>query len=342
MKALVLRDYNDLSYQEVPDPEISEDEVLVRVRACGICGSDVHGMDGSTGRRVPPLIMGHEAAGEIAGLGAKVTEWQLGDRVTFDSTVYPLDDWYTQNGQYNLSDSREVLGVSPGAYKRNGAFAEFLAVPQHVLHRVPDAVSFEDAAMVEPIAVALHAVKLAGINVGDRCSVVGVGTIGAFILMVLKLAGAGQVVAVDLSEAHRERALALGADFAYDPRENDLVEKARARSDGRGLDVVFEAVGIDATVGLAIELLRKGGTGVLVGNLSPQVSFPLQKVVTQQLRILGSCAICGEYPAALRLLEQGRISVREHIAAVAPLSEGAEWFAKLQRGEAQGKVILKP
>lgn len=342
MKALVLESYNELAYREAPDPEPAAGEVLVRVKACGICGSDVHGMDGSSGRRVPPLIMGHEAAGEIAALGAGVSGWEVGERVTFDSTVYQLDDWYTLSGRYNLSDHREVLGVSPGDWKRHGAFAEFVAVPSHVLHRVPDGVSFEQAAMVEPIAVALHAVGLAKLKVGDRCAVVGAGTIGTFILMVLKLAGAGQVVVVDLSEANRERALRLGADFAYAPSDGDLLEKTRGHTDGRGLDVAFEAVGIEATVALAIDLLRKGGTGVLVGNLSPAVSFPLQKVVTQELTIQGSCAICGEYPAALALLQSGRISVEEHIAAVAPLAEGADWFDKLRRGEVQGKVILKP
>jgi threonine dehydrogenase-like Zn-dependent dehydrogenase len=113
--------------------------------ACGICGSDIHGLDGSTGRRIPPLIMGHEASGGIADTGRKVGGWKQGERVTFDSTVYPLDNWYNQRGLYNLSDRREVLGVSPGDDRRHGAFAEYVAVPSHILYRIPDAVSFEQA-----------------------------------------------------------------------------------------------------------------------------------------------------------------------------------------------------
>jgi len=128
MKALVLEKYNELVYKDVSDPVISSDEVLVKVMACGICGSDVHGLDGSTGRRIPPMIMGHEASGIIYKTGADVKDWKTGDRVTFDSTVYPLNDWFTSEGLYNLSDNREVLGVSPGTYKRDGAFAEFLTV----------------------------------------------------------------------------------------------------------------------------------------------------------------------------------------------------------------------
>lgn len=113
MKALVLEEYNKLVYKDVPDPEPGPDEVLVRVKACGICGSDVHGLDGSTGRRIPPIVMGHEASGIIESTGRDVTGWKAGDRVTFDSTVYPLNDWYTLEGRYNLSDNRQVLGVSP-------------------------------------------------------------------------------------------------------------------------------------------------------------------------------------------------------------------------------------
>ena len=160
MKALVLEEYNKLVYKDVPDPDIRPDEVLVRIKACGICGSDVHGLDGSTGRRIPPLIMGHEASGVIEATGSAVKKWHVGDRVTFDSTVYPLDDWFTLEGRYNLSDNREVLGVSPGDYKRNGAFAELLSVPQHILYRIPDSVTFEQAAMVEAAAVALHSVNV--------------------------------------------------------------------------------------------------------------------------------------------------------------------------------------
>ena len=128
------------------------------MRACGICGSDVHGMDGSTGRRIPPLIMGHEAAGEIAEVGAGVSGWKPGDRVTFDSTIYCGRCWHCLRGEVNLCDERRVLGVSCAEYRRDGAFAEFVAVPERILYRLPDDLSFEQAAMVEAVSVAVHAV----------------------------------------------------------------------------------------------------------------------------------------------------------------------------------------
>jgi len=138
MKALTLTDYKQLVYGDAPDPRIADQEVLVRVRACGICGSDVHGMDGSTGRRVPPIIMGHEAAGVIAEVGKQVKGWNVGDRVTFDSTIFCGTCWYCQRGLINLCDNRRVLGVSCADYRQHGAFAEYVALPQRILYRLPD------------------------------------------------------------------------------------------------------------------------------------------------------------------------------------------------------------
>ena len=304
MKALVLENYNQFAYKDVPDPEISDDDVLIQVKACGICGSDVHGMDGSTGRRIPPLIMGHEASGIILKTGSHVSEWKTGDRVTFDSTVYLLNDWYTLEGLYNLSDNREVLGVSPGNYLRNGAFAEFVSVPKHILYHIPDNVTFEQAAMVEPAAVALHAINQATPKLGESCVVVGAGTIGSFILQLLKLAGVNQLIAVDINMLNLERALKMGADHVFHPADEQISDKIKTITKNRGADLAFEAAGNSDSVNMCIDSVRKGGRIVLVGNLSPFVKFPLQKVVTQELKLFGSCAIRGEYAAVLDLLSK--------------------------------------
>ena len=343
MKALVLREYMKLVYEDVPQPEIAPDEVLVKVEACGICGSDVHGLDGSTGRRQPPLVMGHEASGVVVESGPSVTGWASGDRVTFDSTIYRLDDWYTRRGLYNLSDNRMVLGVSPGEYRRHGAFAEYVAVPQHILYRIPAGVSFEQAAMVEPVAVAAHAVSLTPIAVGDTAVVVGAGMIGLCLVQVLRAAGCSRVFAVDLEAEKLELARKLGADSVLDPQKADVAKAVADATEGRGADVAFEAVGITATVKSAIGAVRRGGTVTLVGNLSPLVEVPLQAVVTRQLRLQGSCAIAGEYPAALSMIERGVVNVDAMRSAVAPLAEGEAWFDRLYRKE-RGlmKVILKP
>ena len=343
MKALVLEAYNKLVYKDVPDPVIGPDEVLVKVMACGICGSDIHGLDGSTGRRIPPLIMGHEASGVIISTGINVRTWEKGDRVTFDSTVYRLDDWYTRKGHYNISDNREVLGVSPGTYRRNGAFAEYVAIPQHILYRIPENVTFEQAAMVEAAAVALHAINVSGIRPGDSCALVGAGMIGIFIVKLLRISGASSVIAIDIDEKHLLKAEQAGADFTFQASEAGLPEKIKEKTAGRGPDIVFEAVGKNESVNLAIEIVRRGGTVALVGNTTPSVNFPLQKAVTGELKILGSCAICGEYEAILDYMKMGKLSVEDQVSAVAPLSEGARWFERLySREEDLGKVILRP
>ncbi len=343
MKALVLENYNQLVYKDVPDPVPGPDEVLVEVKACGICGSDVHGLDGSTGRRIPPLIMGHEASGIIASMGANVKGWKKGERVTFDSTVYPLDDWYTLHGRYNLSENREVLGVSPGTYRRNGAFAEYVVIPQHILYRIPGNVTFEQAAMVEAVAVALHSIKISGISPGDSCVVTGAGMIGIFIIKQLKISGASCVIATDINKKRLEMAEKAGADYIFPADEADLQGKIKGLTGNRGADIAFEAVGKNESVNSSITIVRKGGKVVLVGNITSVVDFPLQKVVTGELEILGSCAICGEYEAVLNNLRTGKINVDDQISAVVPLAEGASWFEKLRSNTGDlGKVILVP
>ncbi len=343
MKALVLEKYNELVYKTVQDPVMHDNEVLVKVMACGICGSDIHGLDGSTGRRIPPMIMGHEASGVIVKTGSDVTGWKSGDRVTFDSTVYPLDDWYTLEGMYNLSDNREVLGVSPGTYKRDGAFAEYIAIPGHILYKIPDSVTFEQAAMVEAVAVALHSINIAGIKPGDKCVVTGAGMIGIFIIKLLRISGASKIIAIDINPKQLELSKNAGADLTFLSTDENLCEKITAVTANRGADISFEAVGKNESVNIAIDVLRKGGKAILVGNTSAKVEFPLQKVVTRELKVSGSCAIRGEYEVVLNLLETGKISVDDQISAVVPLSEGAKWFDKLYRKtEELNKIILVP
>lgn len=343
MKALVLEEYKKLVYRDFPDPEVADDEVLVKVKSVGICGSDVHGMDGSSGRRVPPLVMGHEAAGLITQLGKKVRGWSVGDRVTFDSTLYKLDDWYTRKGYYNLSEDRMVLGVSTGEWKRHGAFAEFVNIPQHILYKLPEEVTYTQAALVEPVAVAAHAVDLTPLSLNDSAVVVGSGMIGLFVIQVLRARGCGIIVAVDLEDEKLKLARELGADFTFNPARVDVRKEILALTEQRGADLAFEVAGISETLNTAIRTVRKGATVTLIGNLSPTAEIPLQYLVTRQIRLQGSCAICGEYPAVLDMIARKKIDVDAILSAEAPLSEGAQWFKRLYKNEpGLIKVVLKP
>ena len=342
MKALTLTEYNHISYGDVPDPQVEDDEVLVRVRACGICGSDVHGMDGSTGRRRPPVIMGHEAAGVVAATGKHVDGWCEGDRVTFDSTISCGVCWFCRHGAINLCDNRRVLGVSCEDYRQAGAFAEYVALPARILYRLPDAVSFEQAAMVEPISVAVHAANLTPVSLGDTAVVVGAGIVGLLVVQALRVAGCGQIIAVDLEPAKLKLSESLGADAGLKADECDVPAEVRRLTEGRGADVAVEVVGLAATLKTAIASLRKGGALTLVGNLQPSVEIPLQAVVTRQLTLAGSCASNGEYPACLGLLARKAIHTGPLVSATPPLMEGAAWFKRLYAREpGLLKVILE-
>ncbi len=343
MKALILRDYLKFSFEETPSPELGAGEVLVAVKACGICGSDVHGMDGSTGRRRPPVIMGHEAAGEIVEVNRPANGWKRGDRVTFDSTIFCGTCAFCRQGRVNLCENRQVLGVSCEDYRRQGAFAEYVAVPERVLYRLPDGLSFEDAAMIEPVSIAFHAVQRASPLLNDTAVVVGAGMIGLFVIQALRVAGSGKVIAVDVVPDKLKLARDLGASHAVNSGSEDVLARVQSLTGGFGADLAVEAVGVAPTVEMATRCVRKGGSVTLVGNVSPRVELPLQVTVTRELTIYGSCASSGEYPACLDMLLRGAVKTAPIRSAVAPLAEGASWFERLYRKEpGLLKVILKP
>ncbi len=345
MKALLLTAPSKLELVDFPDPQPAPDEVLIRVRACGICGSDVHGWDGSSGRRRTPLIMGHEAAGEVVRTGPEVTQWAPGDRVTFDSTISCGTCRYCRAGQVNLCENRRVVGVSPAEYKQHGAFAEFVTLPARILYALPDTLPFEQAAMVEPVSIAVHAVQRTKIAAGSTAVVIGSGMIGLLVIQALRWAGATRVIAVDLADNRLALAKKLGATDTLNSAHVDVVGEVAKLTDGLGADVAFEVAGFTPTLNLALGVLKRGGHCVLVGNLSPRTQdFPLQAVVTKELTLTGSCASAGEYPLCLDLIARGVIDVKPMIETIAPLEEGASWFSRLSArdGGKYMKVILTP
>ena len=342
MKTLLLSKYNHLEIADLPRPTPLADEVLIQVAACGICGSDVHGYDGSSGRRIPPIVMGHEAAGRVAAVGEKVTSLAEGHRVTFDSTIYCGACSHCLRGDVNLCDNRQVLGVSCGDYRRAGAFAEYVVVPARIVYRLPDQLSFTEAAMLEATAVALHAVNVTQMPPDSAALVIGAGMIGLLILQALRATGCSRVFVADIDESRLKMATELGATAVVSAK-SDLVPQITKLTNGTGVDVVLEAVGRNETVSAAIDCVRKGGTVTLVGNISPEVTLPLQKVVSRQIRLQGSCASAGEYPKAIELLASGAIRVKPLITAVAPLDQGPAWFERLHAGEPNLlKVVLTP
>ena len=343
MKALILEKAMEFSFRDIPVPTLDDEEsVLVRVKASAICGSDVHGMDGSTGRRKPPIVMGHEASGIIEEVGKKVRSFQKGDRVTFDSTIYCGKCFFCRRGEPNLCDHRQVLGVSCDDYSRAGTFAEYVVVPERILYRMPDDLDFVSASLTEPLSVAAHALRVGAPEPGDSVLVVGAGLIGLLLIQVLRPHCSGPIIALDVDAGRLETARRFGADYAFISGP-ESAEEIRKLTGGRGADRAFEAVGATAPIATAIAGLRKGGTLILIGNVSPKVELPLQSVVTRQLVIKGSCAISGEYPLSLSLMAQKKVDVLALVSAKAPLSEGAAWFKRLyDREPGLLKIVLEP
>ena len=343
MNALLLSEYKKLELTDLPQPTIGPEDLLIQVKACGICGSDVHGYDGSTGRRIPPLVMGHEAAGIVAELGSAVGSFAKGDRVTFDSTVSCGHCYFCKRGETNLCDNREILGVSCGEFRRYGAFAEYVSVPARICYALPDELPFEHAALIEAVSIGIHAVSLARPRLNDTAVVVGAGMIGLLTIQAVALTGCRKVIAIDLEADKLKVAQELGATDVLNPRDCDAVAAVQQLTEGRGADVVLEAVGATQPVKTAIGCAKKGGTVVLIGNVSPTVEIPLQVVVSRQITLIGSSASSGEYPICIDLLARRAILVEPIISALAPLTDGPQWFKRLYAKEpGLMKVILQP
>jgi len=343
MKALVYTQPYTFEYRDVPDPAPAPDEVLVRVRDCGICGSDVQGATGSTGRRLPPLIMGHEAAGVVEAVGEMVTGFRTGDRVAFDSTVYCNQCEPCRQGLFNRCVRRQVLGVSTPAFKRNGAFAEYVAVPSWIVAAVPESVSLRQAALLEPASIALHAANRAQVAAGETVVVVGAGTIGLFVIQAARLRGAARVIVTDLSDYRLELARKLGADVRVNPQREDLREAVLRETGGRGAPAVFEAVGFARTLRDAVSAVAMGGRVAMIGNLEKTAELDVQEIVARELTLVGSYASAGEFRACLEAMAEGRLDTAPVISEVLPLSEGKRAFERLLRREEKLlKVLLEP
>lgn len=343
MKALLLTANKRLEVLDYDTPVPGPGELLIAVAACGICGSDVHGYDGSSGRRIPPLIMGHEAAGVVAQTGAGVSHFRTGDRVTFDSTIYCGKCRFCHTGEVNLCDNREVLGVSCGEYRRNGAFAEYVVIPERIAYRLPESMPFAQAALLEPAAVALHALAVSDARNPGSALVIGAGMIGLLTMQAALAAGFSRVFIADIDATRLQLASQLAPVTVLHAAGADLVRALHEHTEGAGVDAVFEAVGRNETVSTAIDAVRKGGTVTLIGNVTPTVALPLQKVVSRQIRLQGTAASAGEYPRAIESIASGTMNVAPLISAVAPLEEGPLWFERLHSGEpGLMKVVLAP
>lgn len=321
--------------RDVPRPQPGPGEYLVRITACGICGSDFEGFLGKTGRRIPPMIMGHECAG-VVEQGIAGGKYAAGDRVAVFPLFYCGTCENCRRGLVNLCRNSRFLGVMDC----NGAMAEYCCVPEQFL--VPFDGDEDAAAMAEPAAVAYSAVHKIPDEALARMRhilVVGAGTIGLLVLLWLKYRGAKHVIVSDTFDHRLGLARTLGADATVNPAKSDFEETVGRLTDGELCDLSIEAVGISPAAASSILALRRSGTAVWVGNAAREVTVNMQRIVTTELKICGSYIYNREnFDTCVRLLAAGAIDVKPLISAHIPLQRGAEAFEMLQNNK-DGRFI---
>ena len=340
MKALMYRGPWTMPVEEIDEPTAAAGQVVVDVKAAGICGSDVHGFTGNSGRRSPGIVMGHEFAGTISELGPEMEGYATGD----DVVVMPLFSVAEGADPYpiNLSPHRRLTGMN-----EHGAYAPRVAVRASQLFPKPAALSWQRAALCEPMAVTLHAARITPINPMEKVAVIGAGPIGLLAMLAARLKGAGTVIVTDRSVHRLELAEELGADAVINvgPEEapGDTAAAIREMTGG-GVDVAFEAVGITATVQQSVDATRNGGNITWIGNNARTVEVDMQSIVTREMSVRGSYGFDEtDFAAAIEVLASGRLNVDPLVERIAPLEDGPELFRSLAAGECDlVKIILKP
>lgn len=342
MKALVYKGSETVELQELPQPVTVGDESLIRVRAVGVCGSDFEGFLGKTGRRTPPMVMGHEMAGTVES-PAKESAFKKGDKVVIQPKLYCGKCAFCRKGMTNLCPGAEFFGVMT----KNGGMAEYLAVPERCLIRVKDDIPFSEAAMVEPLAVAYRAAYQVPEDVlrqAEYTLVVGAGTIGLLILRMLKLRGARNLIVSDLSDYRLDVARKIGADFVLNPKKEDFLSRIKAITSNAMVDVVLEAVGFEASVAHAMNALKTGGMLVWVGLAEKMIRVNMHQIVTGEMNIRGSFIYSeSDFMDSLKLIESRKIEVQPIITASEKLENGVEVFNRLKDNKDGSalKIILQ-
>lgn len=348
MKALVYHGPGNIVMTEVDKPQPGPGEVCVKVRAVSICGSDLKAYRGKSNFRVPPLVMGHEFAGEIDEVSLGVVGFRVGQRVTVNPNLNCGNCHDCKKGATNLCSYRRNVGTTMAAGPYNGAMAEYVCVPAAAVIPLPEELSFEEAALLEPLAVSLHAVKYYLAIKGARVAVIGAGPIGLLAVQCAKGLGAELVIlgakgamAPDSTAERQRKAADFGADLIINTMKDDLAE-VRDLTNGIGLDVVFDAVGTSESIKQSIQIVKNGGEVILIGLAAATAEFSVSELVPREIRLCGSYIYtAGEMREAIRMVADGRVNLQKLITTVTPLEKGPEMFAVLAaRASEDIKIVL--
>lgn len=338
MRAAVFHGAGDIRIEEVPLRKPGPDEVLIRVKACGVCGTDFHIYEGAEGSAEihPPLIPGHEFSGTVCETGGNVKDLKVDDRVCADPNIFCGKCSYCKEGKVHFCSAMKGLGTTV-----SGAFAEYITVPEKFVYRLPDSVSFEEGAMAEPVACCLHGMDLTSVKHGDTVLIIGGGAIGLIMLQLAKCAGASKLIVSEPVREKREKALALGADVVVDPVNESLSEALKVHTFD-GADVAIECVGREDTMLQAINSTCRGGRVMLFG-LTPakqNISISPYHLFRRELTVMASFINPYTQERALRLLASGRIEVKSLITDVLPLDDINKVFED-KNMRAKGKIMIR-
>jgi len=325
MKAAILYKPMDMRIEEIDIPQIGSNEVLVKMKRVGICGSDVHFyLKGRIATYVveKPLILGHECSGEIVEIGEGVSRIKIGQRVVIEPGFVCGKCFYCRSGRYNLCREVKFYGAPPF----HGAFAEYVTAPEENVYPIPENMSYEEGAMVEPLAVGMMAAKMGKISVNDVVAVLGAGPIGQMVLQAAKVHGAPQVYVTDVIDYRLEYAKKYGASEIINAAEEDTVSRIKEFTDGEGVDVVIDASGAPSAIRQTVDIVKPGGRIVFVGYPPEDVRLPIPEIIYKELTLQGIHRYANVYPAAIKAVSLGKAVVKPYVTHVFPFEKILEGF----------------
>ncbi|MEO7081009.1 MAG: 2,3-butanediol dehydrogenase [Flavobacteriales bacterium] len=346
MKAARWHAAKDIRVEEANIPTPNDDQVKIEVKFAGICGSDLH--EYNHGPQIIPVdapyplnghqgttTLGHEFAGIVAEVGKNVTKVKVGDRVTVEPIFRNPESPFIESGEYNLSEPLGFVGLTA-----NGAFAKYVVVEEYMTHKMPEGMSFQQGAIVEPAAVAAYGLQQSGMKMGDTVLVTGAGPIGLLTVQVAIASGASQVFVTDVSEARLAKAKEVGATQTFDAKAKDIPTKIREMT-GHGVDVFIDAAGVQASFDTGIKSLRNGGTAVLVALFSKNVSHDALDQALRELTIKGIIGYRNIFPEVIALISSGRLPVEKLVTRTISLDEIVEkGFEALVNDPSEVKVLV--
>jgi (R,R)-butanediol dehydrogenase/meso-butanediol dehydrogenase/diacetyl reductase len=350
MKAALWYDTKDIRVETIPEPSLEKDQVKIKVSYCGICGSDLHEYLAGPifipveephpiSKDKAPIVMGHEFAGVVAAVGEDVTGIKVGDRVCVEP-IYSCGTCHScRKGHYNVCEQLGFIGLSGGL----GGFSEYSVVPSKMIHKIPDNMTWEQAALVEPAAVAVHAVRQSDMKIGDSVAVIGTGPIGLLVIQAAKAAGASKIAAVEVSPERRDFAEQAGADLVIDPLEREPVEAIKEFTNGLGVDVAFEVAGIEATIHTAIESTKPEGNVVNISIWEKPASIPVNQFILTERKMTSIIAYRNIFQQVIQLIANGQMKATELITKKISLDQiVTEGFEALTNNKNQIKILVDP